>query len=274
MNFKNILTESLIDTLPMNKVDKVILKHYHNNPGEPNDKDFLDISSKYAISLDDVVSLYETYMKYRDFLFSEEGINKVTEYDVSKYSELTHRVILTYIDKNLKGQEIININGVRGTLEFMDDLKTMISEEMGPEIWLHKSLTGSYTGKINYGDKKGEDYTTDDVDINIALYLSLQLGNRGYGFELINHNHESMGDWMMKYEGKKHSDMMLSGYVKPNFLPPLKNFKEEEVKRFVEQWVNICGKIIRKGAPMIEKYEDFIEHGDSMFSESYNKKRK
>lgn len=275
MKLKNILTETLLDTLPMKKIDKLILNLFHNNPQKLKSKDIMDISTKYAVSIDLVLSLYETYKKYSGLLFSEEGITKVENYDTTlpEYSEIYKTLIFEYIEKHYLNKTIIESNGINGTVEFVEDVNAMIEEEMGPEVWITKQLTGEYEGTVTWGDNKGKKYKTDDVGINVVLYLQVTPNDKGYGFDMMNHNHEAMGDWMINHEGMKYTDIIASGHVKVGFLKPLQNFKEEEVKRFVDQWINVSKKIIGRNMSLMEKYEDFIEHGETMF-EGYNKKRK
>ena len=263
MKFKNILNEAMVDTLPIKKLDKLILKLFHTTDIKTSE-DFFAIASKYAISVNDVIVLFETYGKYKDVLFSEEGIEKVTNFNTKDYDKITRRLLLGYVDKNLNDVEIFNTNGITGNAGLMDELETMVDEEMAPEIWVSKTLKGTYT------DKDGNE--TDEVNIHGGIYLNIIPTVKGYGYSFMNYNHEGMGSWVIEHGGNKYSDQLFTGYIKESFLPPLQNFKDEEVKRFMDQWIEITKKIFRKALPILERYEDYIEHGDSMF-EGYKRKK-
>ena len=86
MKIKPLITEAMIDTLPLSKLDRGVLKMIHKGIPDPTlvgeVRDFLsDLAKKIAVDMHLIVTLYMTYLKYKDFLFSEEGITKVSEYD-------------------------------------------------------------------------------------------------------------------------------------------------------------------------------------------------
>tara|TARA_B110000211_G_scaffold195998_1_gene224876 strand:- start:114 stop:938 length:825 start_codon:yes stop_codon:yes gene_type:complete len=265
MKFKNILTESMIDTLPMSKLYKAILKTFHKLGDDVDDKSFIEISDKFAVDLHLIFQLYLTYTKYSDILFSEEGMVIVPTYDTSKYDGLTNRVLTEYIYKNYNGKEIYNVDGITGTIEFMEDLETSIGEEMFAQLDFFMPLTGEY-----HNEEDG--YTTKEVSVYGQIYLNRDIGDNGkYGYTFINHSHESFGEWAKKILKNKYVDEVDNGYVKDTALPPLKNYSTEEVKRFCDQWVNITKRILIKQVPLLMRYKEHIED-DSIF-ESYNKKK-
>lgn len=283
MKFKGIITEAMIDNLPMGKFDKGILKLIHKEltssdtpqnftPGEINS--FLrSLATKSGIDMHQMVSLYMTYEKYKEFLFSEEGVEKVTNYDVlsPELKQMTLRILMGYLSENYEGKEVFNSGGLIGEFTFVDDIDMMIEEEMLPETWLRMDVDGEYESTVNYGNNKGETYTTTDTDFNGALYLNVLPTNKGYGFDF-NAFNDSFGDWMLNHEGRKYSDMVDSGYVKQSYLKPPLNYSEKELKGFCERWFAIAKRIIGKNLHFLQKYKDFVEHGGYAFEN--NKKRK
>ena len=117
MKFNNVLSEAMIDDLKIRKVEKVVMKKY-NDENVSSSEEAYEISKEYGMPLHVAMSLYYTYLKYKDFLFSDQGIDIVKEYDVfSKENEkMTRRVLLEYIEKNYVGKTIYNSDGITGVV--------------------------------------------------------------------------------------------------------------------------------------------------------------
>ena len=71
MKFNNILSEALIDDLKIRKIEKVVLKKY-NDENVSSSEEVYQISKEYGMPLHVGMSLYYTYLKYKDFLFSNK----------------------------------------------------------------------------------------------------------------------------------------------------------------------------------------------------------
>jgi hypothetical protein len=56
-----------------------------------------------------------------------------------------------------------------------------------------------------------------------------------------------------------------SGYLKLSALPKPKNYSDEEIKRYVDRWIMIQQRIIKKSVPLLLSYKDYVEEGDTMF---------
>lgn len=279
MKFKNILKEAYIDTLPLSKIDKHILTQMNNDNVLELDeigkfKYLNDLTNKLAIGLDKVVSLYMTYKKYKDLLFSEKGIEIVTTYDIftDELYELTRYKLLQFFINNYNDKIVYENNGISSRILIHEDLETMFEEEMSPEIYVNMGVSGEYEGTVIYGSRKGETYKTTDVEFYGSIFLSIlpKTATNNLHYDFINFSEESFGDWMMVHKKREHSDMIDGGKIKGSFIKPPKNYSDEELKKYCDQWIEIGKKIIGKNIHLLLEYKDFVEHGGIF--EGYNKK--
>jgi hypothetical protein len=238
------------------------------------------MAQEYAIDVDMVTKMFMTYKKYQDILFSDSGISVVEEYDVlsPELYRMTYDVLMDYMYKNYNGKEVFNQEGIDGEFHFMDEIEFMKEEEMYPEISVGMNVTGSYTYTYTPYRQEPREETTTDVNFYGSVYLPLLPYKKNgemqqLGYDFMNHSHEVFGDWMKKYKGIKHYDIVDSGKIKGSFIKYPKNYSEAELKRYTEQWIEICKRIIRKNMPMLLEFKDFIEHDGGVF-EGYNRKRK
>ena len=61
---------------------------------------------------------------------------------------------------------------------------------------------------------------------------------------------------------------MTGGYININTIGSPKNYSEDEIKRYCDRWVMIQQRIIQKASPLLLSYKDYVEEGDSIFTES------
>ena len=69
MKFNNILSEALIDDLKIRKIEKAVLRKFNDDDVSSSDEVY-EISKEYGMPLHISMSLYYTYLKYKDFLFN------------------------------------------------------------------------------------------------------------------------------------------------------------------------------------------------------------
>jgi hypothetical protein len=238
------------------------------------------MSKECAIDVDRVVRMYVTCLKYKDILFSEKGINIVEEYDTlsPELYNITKEAILNYLEKNYGGKTVFSYEGIEGEVLFNESVESMMEEDMWPETYISMPVTGSYTYTYTPYRQEPREETTDEVSFYGTIYLApLPYISNGVtqpvGFDFLNFNEESFGDWMMKVKGRKYSDQIDSGKIKTSFFPPPKNLSDGEIKRVCEQWVEICKRIIKRNAALLLEYKDYVEHEGGIF-EGYNRKRK
>lgn len=268
MKFNNVLSEAMIDDLKIRKVEKVVMKKY-NDENVSSSEEAYEISKEYGMPLHVAMSLYYTYLKYKDFLFSDQGIDIVKEYDVfSKENEkMTLRVLLEYIEKNYVGKTIYNNDGITGLVEFWDSVDTMIDEDMTPSVYVTMPVNGTYT------DSNGRTFSGNDVNfggsVNCGVIpLSYIYDDQKMGYDFISLSDETFNDWQTNVKKNGNWEIVVTGYLSSIALPKPKNYSEDEIKRYCDRWVMIQQRIIHKAAPILLSYKDYVEEGDSIFTES------
>ena len=164
MKFNNILSEALIDDLKIRKIEKAVLRKF-NDENVSSSEEVYEISKDYGMPLHISMSLYYTYLKYKDFLFNEEGIDIVKEYDVfSKENiKITSKIILEYIEKNYLGKTIYNSDGITGLVEFWEPIDVMVKEGINPNIQVTMPVNGEYISS------KGKTYSSYESTFNGSL---------------------------------------------------------------------------------------------------------
>jgi len=266
MKFNNILSEALIDDLKIRKVEKAVLRKFNDENVSSSEKVY-DISKEYGMPLHVGMSLYYTYLKYKDFLFNEEGIDIVKEYDVfsKENEEITRRVLLEYVGKNYEGKTIYNSDGITGIVEFWEGIDIMVEEGMSPAVYVSMPVNGEYT------DSDGRTLSGREVDFvgslscSIMPWTSARDGKIRMGYDFISHSEESFTDWQDNVVKNGNYDNVDSGFLKLSALPKPKNYSDEEIKRYVDRWIMIQQRIIQKSVPLLLSYKDYVEEGDTMF---------
>lgn len=272
MKLNKVLNESLIDDLKIHKIHKSIMKRFNDeNTTSPND--VYEISKEYGTSLHDAMVLFNTYLKYKDILFSEQGVEFVKEYDVfsKEKEEITRRILLDYIDKNYKDKTIYDNNGVTGFVELWEPVDIMVEESMGPSVYVQMPVNGTYT------DSDGKEYSGDDVNFrggincNIMPWVTKD-GKQRMGYDFIAYNEEVFGDWQNSVINNQRYELVSTGYLNTNVFGKPKNYSEEEIKKYIEKWVTVQQRIIQKSLPLLLEYKDYVESGGSLFGESINRR--
>jgi len=265
MKFNNIITEAMVDDLKIHKMYKSILKKM-NEEGIKEAEELSKLSKELGAPLHIVFSLYQTYLKYKDILFSDQGIEIVKEYDVfAKENEsITRRVLLEYLEKNYRNEIIFNSDGITGIVEFWEDIDTMVVEGMGPAVYVSMLVNGEYT------DSDGRTYSGHDVNFGGSLSCNIMpwstvKGEQRMGYDFITHSEESFVDWQDNVVKNGKYDNVDNGFLKLSALPKPKNYSDEEIKRYVDRWIMIQQRIIKKSVPLLLSYKDYVEEGDTMF---------
>jgi hypothetical protein len=268
MKFNNILSEALIDDLKIRKIERAVLRKF-NDENVSYSEEVYDISKEYGMPLHVGMSLYYTYLKYKDFLFNEEGIDIVKEYDVfSKENiDITNRVILEYIGKNYVGKTIYNSDGITGVVEFWEPIDIMVEEGMSPAVYVSMPVNGEYT------DSDGHTFSGNDVNFGGSVSCSVipwttNDGKQRMGYDFIAFSEESFNDWQVNVKKNGNYEIVVTGFLSPSALPKPKNYSEDEIKRYCDRWIMIQQRIIHKASPILLSYKDYVEEGDSIFTES------
>ena len=271
MKFNNILSEALIDDLKIRKIEKAVLRKF-NDSDVSSSEEVYDISKEYGMPLHVSMSLYYTYLKYKDFLFNEEGIDIVKEYDVfSKENiKITSKIILEYIDKNYLGKTIYNSDGITGLVEFWEPIDVMVKEGINPNIHVTMPVNGEY---ISSGGKTYSSYESTfngSLGCNITPWTTNE-GEQKMGYDFISNweSEETFADWQQNVvkNGKRYDEIM-SGWLNMKTIGKPKNYSDDEIKRYCDRWVMIQQRIIKKATPILLSYKDYVEEGDSIFTES------
>ena len=268
MKFNNILSEALIDDLKIRKIERAVLRKF-NDENVSSSEEVYDISKEYGMPLHVGMSLYYTYLKYKDFLFNEEGIDIVKEYDVfSKENiDITNRVILEYIGKNYVGKTIYNSDGITGVVEFWESVDVMVDEGMSPSVYVSMPVNGEYT------DSDGRTFSGHDVNFGGSVNCNIMPwttndGKQRMGYDFISFSEETFADWQENVKKNGNYDIVVTGYLNINTIGRPKNYSEDEIKRYCDRWIMIQQRIIQKSAPLLLSYKDYVEEGDSFFTES------
>ena len=272
MKFNNLIIESMIDELKIHKLYKVLLKKY-NEKNVTNVEESYEIFKEYGVPLHVGVSLYYTYLKYKDFLFDEQGVDIVKEYDVfsEENRKLTLRVLLEYIEKNYYLKRIYNSDGITGVVEFWESVDVMVDEEMNPSVYVTMPVNGEYI------DSRGKTFSDTNFSGSISCSLipwTTKDGTQRMGYDFIPLSVETFNDWQKFVKKNDNYDILVSDYLSSRDLPKPKNYSEDEIKRYCDKWVMIQQRIIEKATPLLLSYKDYVEEDDSIFSETIKKNKK
>jgi len=268
MKFNNILSEALIDDLKIRKIEKAVLRKF-NDDNVSSSEEVYEISKEYGMPLHVGMSLYYTYLKYKDFLFNEVGIEIVKEYDVfSKENiDITNRIILEYIGKNYEGKTIYNSDRITGVVEFWEPIDFMVEEGMSPAVYVSMPVNGTYT------DSDGRTFSGRDVNFGGSLTCNIMPwttndGKQRMGYDFMSHSEEIFADWQENVVKNGKYDIVVTGFLSSSALPKPKNYSDDEIKRYCDRWIMIQQRIIHKASPILLSYKDYVEEGDSIFTES------
>jgi hypothetical protein len=270
MKFNNILSEALIDDLKIRKIEKAVLRKFNDSDVSSSDEVY-DISKEYGMPLHVGMSLYYTYLKYKDFLFNEEGIDIVKEYDVfsKENKDITTRIILEYIEKNYVGKTIYNSDGITGLVEFWEPIDIMVEEGMNPNIEVTMPVNGEYISSRGTTHSSYDSTFLGSLGCNITPWTTNEGEQKmGYDFITIGISEETFADWQQNVAKNGKYDDVLNGYLNMKTIGKPKNYSDDEIKRYCDRWIMIQQRIIKKATPILLSYKDYVEEGDSIFTES------
>ncbi len=198
LNFKSILTESIVDDLNISKIDKVALKVFNvikddkfYYPGQTKAWDMSDgqriVKASEMLKIGDydyLYSIYDFFMTYGDVLFQDmpKEIPKKTLPFNSDYEHILGAKLLQYYYDNYNGKIIVsNETGdfVCGVVS--DDINESIMEEMhSVEIRNNRVGTSIFVNmfpikRTKEPNKLGSDYISmsDELSEFIPIYRDL-----------------------------------------------------------------------------------------------------
>ena len=270
MKFNNILSEALIDDLKIRKIEKAVLRKF-NDENVSSSEEVYEISKEYGMPLHVSMSLYYTYLKYKDFLFNEEGIDIVKEYDVfsKENNHITTRIILEYIEKNYVGKTIYNSDGISGLVEFWEGIDTMVKEGINPNIYVTMPVNGEYISSRGTTHSSYESSFEGSIGCNITPWTTNEGEQKmGYDFISTGESEETFADWQQNVVKNGKYDDIINGFLNMKTIGKPKNYSDDEIKRYCDRWVMIQQRIIKKATPILLSYKDYVEEGDSIFTES------
>jgi hypothetical protein len=246
LNFNKIITESVIDELKIDKVDKGILK-LMNSYIKNIDNEYEVISGLIKISehisyydYDKLYSLYKFYKKYSKILFGElTEYENSTSLNYSKDNTVIMGMLFNYYWDNYGGKTF-----------FIDGLE-----------WEYTLPMGSVEESIIEDAESIEIRLLGDETIPIvSIFVSLLEGNRGIGFDMI-----SMDDGLAAYNAKyiknkgTYEEILDTGYILGLKRP--KDLKTNTLKEYFEELVDyIQMDIIGENQWIIEHYIEWASN--------------
>lgn len=259
MKFKNILTEAIVDTLDISKLDRGILKTIHkfinekgvfiSRNGEKTEWDLSDGEKLLKVSqalgyndYDHLFKLYKFYLKHRLYLFDESPkIDTETDVDELTDYKILRPILLQYMYDNYIGKEY-NVNGI---------------------IWKVDTPLGDMSEALTEEATAMEFFTWGrDVPIVVG-YLefikSTEKIMKGNGYDVI-----SMDDDLSTYYGTygkrnkfQHEEILNSGYVTNVKFP--NNLKEESLKKYFDELINVfVSEVLPQPTEIILDYMDHV----------------
>ena len=200
LNFKNILTESIVDDLNISKIDKVALKVFNiikddkfYYPGQTKAWNMTDgqriVKASEMLKIGDydyLYSIYDFFMTYGDVLFQDipKEIPKKTLPFNSDYDHILGTKLLQYYYDNYNGKIIVsNETGdfVCGVVS--EDINEAIMEEMySVEIRNYRVSTSIFVNMFpnkKEPNKLGSDYLSmsDELSEFIPIYRETDEGD-------------------------------------------------------------------------------------------------
>lgn len=256
MKFKNILTESVINSLDLPKIDIAILKTFHNIS---DDKGYYDTNKgpkEYDLSMSEKIikvgelinsddygrlyNLYVFYNKYKDILF--EGIDTSEISSTINFSDVDFDFLeailfkFYYENYNLKEFSVNNLTWVN---EPMFNLKeALLEEHFGGVI-------------INVEPPP------------IIIYFNLlpnKTNPNGVGFDIISQD-DDLSEWYGKHylNNQEFLETIDSGYVR---IKPPRDLKNETLKKYFDDLMKRLSVKLQDVSFIIEEYLDWASQQD------------
>lgn len=234
MKFKNLLTESIIDTLKLSKEEKAILKTFNivdddKHTYSSGTFDLTDGEKILKVSdmtgmrdLDKLYTLYKFFKKYKDILFKDEmGEIQYGMLDVNDY-EILDPLFLKYYYENFNDTTLLKVYGGEWKLGIMMDIEEQMSEEEYSII----------------------SYLVSDTLPQVTLFSGIFKGNqKGIGWDLISQDDDISVFIAEKIKKKgRYEEVLGSGVID---LPTPKNLSKSEMdKYFKELFSNLADSIL------------------------------
>jgi len=260
MKFKNILTEAIIDTLDISKLDRGILKtihkfinekgFYYSRDGTKNEWDLSDgeklLKISKALGYDDydhLFKLYKFYLKNSDVLFGElPSTDTETTIELIKDYELLRPILLQYMYDNYIGKEY-DVDGITWKVDTpMGDISEALTEyATAVELFTWGRDVPTVVGYCSFIPSK-------------AMFEKGQLG-----FDIL-----SMDDGLSDYNGTyarknkhRHEEILSTGSLGGIKYPI--NLKEETLKKYFDDLFNtFVGEELPYPTEIILDYMDHI----------------
>lgn len=247
VNFKNILVESIIDDLNIDKFDKGILKMIHTLQSEygleksnfsTGDADLLSYISETLsyYDYDRLVKILKFYKKYSDIIFSNSvsGDEMKSEIKYPDDEKIVQFILLLFFYKNYYGKTI-DVGEFHWEFTVLsDDIEEAISEEAFQIeiVMVEEPYVSTFVNLLP--NSKGIGCDMISFDEGLAIFNAESI--RGYGDydEVI---------------GSKY----ITGIEKP------KDLKDSTLKQYFDDIIKkVKGEVIEKNLWKIESYNEYV----------------
>lgn len=246
MKFKNLITETIIDTLKLSKEEKGILKTfnvvdddkhtYESRTLDLNDGEkLIKVSDMTGVNdLDKIYSLYKFFKKYKDILFKDEmGGIKYGVLDIND-NDLISSLILKYFYDHYNETTLVKVPGGEWRVITMFGLQDQIAEE-------------TYSIII---------YLDSDTLPNVVMYCGIFKDNdKGIGWDLLTHDDDFaiFNGHSIKHKGK-FDEVLDTGHIN---IPAPKNLSNSEMEKYFKQLFTKIEDIILEDMWVIEEYMEY-----------------
>jgi hypothetical protein len=249
ISLNSILTEAVIDSLNISKIDRAILKAFHllrsekNYSPSGNEFDFT-IADK-ILKVDEMLnigdyqklySLSKFYEKYSNFLYNDVPVlNDNVDLNFLEDREIIESIMYTYYYKNYKNKEIYNYRGNSWVLDTM----------MSPQ---EASLEETFALTII---NNSEVYPTC-----VLFFDSLpNKKNNKIGVDFIIQDDEFAEFNGEKYKGGGYEEMIVNEWIDFNYP---KDLKDETLRTYFDKLNNkVVNEIIK---PNDFKFDEFLNY--------------
>jgi hypothetical protein len=249
LNFKNILSESVIDGLNINKFDKGVLKLMNSyfKEGDNDSENLLNIIKISEIlsfyDYDKLYNLYNFYKKHYNILFIDTPkigeIDEPLNYNSESESQFIRGILMKYYWDNY-GKKTFLIGDLEWEFTLpLGDIEEAIYEESDS---IEIRLLG------------------DDTIPFVSVFVGLLESKRGIGFDMITMD-EGLAEYNAQYIiGKgKYEETLGSGYLSKIENP--KNLKPTTIKEYFERLIYVIQMdVIAKYQWRIEEYIEWLSN--------------
>jgi hypothetical protein len=249
LNFKNILSESVIDGLNINKFDKGVLKLMNSyfKEGDNDSENLLNIIKISEIlsfyDYDKLYNLYNFYKKHYDILFIDTPkigeMDEPLNYNSESESQFIRGILMKYYWDNY-GKKTFLIDGLEWEFNIpMGDIEEAIYEESDS---IEIRLLG------------------DDTIPFVSVFVGLLESKRGIGFDMLAMD-EGLAEYNAQYIVRKGDweETLGTGYLSKIGNP--KNLKPTTIKEYLERLIDdIQMDVIAEYQWKIEQYIEWVSN--------------